>query len=123
MFNQSAESQNSSYNVDSPKNIKLLSQKNSINSARTSTSSLSQLAKDDSKLKHQTSSKSLTKKVSFVDDQVKPPSDFELYKKTIETIIYEYANELLKSFRVKQLFEMFSNLSFLNIENWLTQFQ
>ena len=48
---------------------------------------------------------------------------FELYKKTIETIIYEYANELFKNFRLKQLFEMFSNLSFLNIENWLAQFQ
>lgn len=123
VFNHSAESQNSSYNVDSPKNIKLLSQKNSINSARTSTSSLGQLIKEDSKLKHQTSSKSLNKKVSFADDQIKPPSDFELYKKTIETIIYEYANELFKNFRLKQLFEMFSNLSFLNIENWLAQFQ
>lgn len=94
-----------------------------MNSARTSSSSLGQLIKEDSKLKHQTCSKSLSKKVSFADDQIKPPSDFELYKKTIESIIYEYANELFKKFRLKQLFEMFSNLSFLNIENWLAQFQ
>lgn len=127
VFNYSNESQSSSFNVDSPKNFKLLSQKNSVNStvnsARTSTSSLVLSPKEDSKLKHNTSNKSLTKKVSFVGDQVKPPSDFELYKKTIDTIIYEYANDLFKSFRLKQLFEMFSNLAFLNIENWLVQFQ
>jgi hypothetical protein len=50
-------------------------------------------------------------------------NDLELSKKSIESTIYEYANELIKNYEIKKLFEMFSNLAFLNINKWLEQYQ
>ena len=50
-------------------------------------------------------------------------SEIELSRKSIESTIHEYALELLKAYRVRRLFEMFSQLGFLNILKWLEQYQ
>jgi RAB6A-GEF complex partner protein 1 len=64
------------------------------------------------------SKQKLSKKTSF------NLSEHEsLNKKSIESTIYDYGFDLLKSFRIKKLFEMFSNLNGFNIEKWLQQYQ
>lgn len=50
-------------------------------------------------------------------------NEIELSRKSIESTVHEYALELLKSYRVRRLFEMFSQLGFLNITKWLEQYQ
>lgn len=50
-------------------------------------------------------------------------NEIELSRKSIESTIHEYALELLKAYRVRRLFEMFSQLGFLNINKWLEQYQ
>jgi hypothetical protein len=50
--------------------------------------------------------------------------DFELLnKRSIENSLYEYANDMIKSYRVKKLFEMFSNLNFLSFSRWIQRCQ
>ena len=60
----------------------------------------------------------LGKKISFNLNE-----NESMNKRSIESTIYEYGFDLLKSFRIKKLFEMFSNLSGFNIEKWLQQYQ
>ena len=47
----------------------------------------------------------------------------DLRTKLIEATIYEYAQELIRSYKTKNLFEMFANLNYVNIKKWLVQFQ
>lgn len=50
-------------------------------------------------------------------------NEFELSRRSIELTVHEYAMELLKAYRVRRLFEMFSQLGFLNVFKWLEQYQ
>ncbi len=45
-------------------------------------------------------------------------NEFELNK-----IIYEYAHELLKTYKIKKLLELFSNVNGLDLIKWLKHFQ
>ena len=100
--------------VMSPKRV--LIKEDSIDSAKM----------DEVFLKHSGSSSSfrqqpkLSKKTSFNLNE----SEF-MSKKSLEATIFEYGFELLKSFRVRKLFEMFSNLNLsgFSLERWLQQYQ
>ena len=128
VFDQSAnDSQvlNGSKQQDHSFNLKFLKSKNNSRSSNSSLVSPTkkQLTKEESldstknDESFRTKSK-LSKKTSFNLNE----SEL-LSKKSIETTIYEYGTELLKSFRIKKLFEMFSNLSGFNLEKWLQQYQ
>ena len=58
----------------------------------------------------------LTSKKSFTSQ------DCEMNRKSIESTISEYASDLIKSYKIKKLFEMFANLNYFNIFKWLQQF-
>ncbi len=98
------------------------------NASRTNSSVLqspnSSISKDDSISKDESinnvnsaSKSKLTSKKSFTSQ------DCELNRKSIELTISEYANDLIKSYKIKKLFEMFANLNYFNIYKWLQQFQ
>jgi hypothetical protein len=74
--------------------------------------------KNDEVFSSQKNKPKLSKKISFNLNE----SEF-LSKRSIENIIYEYGTDLLKSFRVKKLFEMFSNLNGFDLTKWLHQYQ
>lgn len=90
-------------------------QKTPTANAPTSTTTTPISNKQNSQTQLQQQGKSLTKRVSL--------NEIELSKKSIESTIYEYAYELVRSYQVKKLFDMFSNLDFLNINKWLEQYQ
>jgi hypothetical protein len=120
VFDNSTESANNTSNINSPKS----EPNQSVNSkatpsrsltSKTSTSSLGKQLTSNDSFESTKNQRLLMKKTS-----VACINDFEMMnKKSIEKSLYEYANELTKSYRIKKLFEMFSNLNFINLNKWL----
>lgn len=121
-FQPDPNSTNKSENNHTPLSFKLSKSAGTPTSNRNSASAVMSLSPVSKKvaetpkaLNTSTSSSSKQRRISM--------SELELSKKSIESTIYEYALELIKSCRIKKLFEMFSNLNFLNISKWLEQYQ
>ncbi len=120
MFENSTESKNNDSNLNSPKT----EPNQSINSkatpsrslvSRTSTSSIGRKLTSNDSFEASKNQRMLLKKTS-----VAGINDFEMMNnRSIETSLYEYANELMRSYRIRKLFQMFSNLNFINLDKWL----
>lgn len=86
--------------------------------SRTSTSSMAspnKLTSNDS-----FDNKSLTNSKPPLNKSLSNMSEFDMiHRKSIESSLFDYANELIATYRVKNLFEMFSNLRFINFTKWL----
>jgi hypothetical protein len=59
--------------------------------------------------------------LSAYDNESSTPS--KGVRRSIEEIIYDYAFELLNTYRLKKLFELFANINNLSISKWLQQFE
>jgi hypothetical protein len=120
VFENSTESKNNDSNLNSPKT----EPNQSINSkatpsrslvSRTSTSSIGRKLTSNDSFEASKNQRMLLKKTS-----VAGINDFEMMNnRSIETSLYEYANELMRSYRIRKLFQMFSNLNFINLDKWL----
>jgi hypothetical protein len=102
-------------NVSSAKQNVSRANSSALQSPNSSISKDESMNKDES-LNNGNTKPKLTSKKSFTSQ------DCEMNRKSIESTISEYASDLIKSYKIKKLFEMFANLNYFNIFKWLQQF-
>ena len=106
--------------VESP--LKFLKHRNSSKLSNSSLLSPKRTDKDDSQTGELNESKSSITNNNNTKSQ-KNTSINHLNEFELNRIIYEYAHELLKTYKIKQLFELFSNVNGLDLIKWLKNYQ